>query len=110
MIRRIVWACTLAVTVLLVLPASASTTSTDRSDAAPALRPDSRLGTGLQPVPSPSPVPTCGTGPGDDDTPNRTGAPSRDTITAADGRKFWSLNDLSAWLQRHVVFILRAKR
>jgi hypothetical protein len=66
-------------------------------------------------VPLPDPVPNDGCDPGDDDTPNRDGVggvptPSRDTISAAEGRKLSMMKDLSAWLQRHVMYILRAKR
>lgn len=115
MIRRSIWACTLIGALLFVLPASASSTSADRSPTVTALQPGPRPGTGLQPAPLPDPVPTSGGEPGDDDTPNRNGTggvdtPSRDTINAGDGRKFWMMKDLSAWLQRHVMYILRANR
>jgi len=112
MIRRTITACTLIWTLLLALPASAASTSKSQDNAVTALGPRTGLGARLAPVPIPEPLPT-GANPGDDDTPNRDGTgtapPSRDTVTS-EGRKLWSLRDLSAWIRQHAVNIARVKR
>lgn len=111
MIRRTISACTLIWTLLLALPASAGTTSKSQDDAVSALGPRTGLGARLAPVPGPEPLPTGN--PGDDDTPNRDGTgpapPTRDTVTS-EGRKSWSLRDLSAWIRQHAFNIARVKR
>ena len=113
MIRRTVWACSLIAALLLLLPAFSSATSTDRTATVQALQPGSGPAPGIQP--GPGPQPNNGSDPGDDDTPNRDGTggvttPARDSINAAEGRKVWIWRDLSAWLHRHVIDILRANR
>ena len=114
MVRRIVGASTLIVVLLVVLPAAASTAQTERSATLTGLQPG-RPGVVIQPSPDPGTMPNNGAEPGDDDTPNRGGGggvntPSRGTVSAADGRNFWIIKDLSAWLQRHLLVVLRAER